>query len=199
MMDSAIDLLFKSYRQEVLRYLFAHQGKSFHVRELARRTSTQPGTLNKELVRLASAGLVKKTRLGNQLHYQINLTSPIYPELSSIFIKCIKTEKKGQAHERKLLERLKAGLESIDATYENKIQFFHSSVVQDAICIRIARVLDIAMQSSILGQSLKENLQQELSVFAQCKEPAEPPGLWVAVTVKLPEFKRLIDNILEEM
>jgi len=53
-----LDLLFGTYRQRALTQLLLHPDNSYHVRELARLTGTTPGTLHKELARLAVAGLL---------------------------------------------------------------------------------------------------------------------------------------------
>ena len=50
---SLADLLLGPLRQRVLSRLLLHPGTSLHVRELARQTGTQPGTLNRELAKLA--------------------------------------------------------------------------------------------------------------------------------------------------
>src|SRR5689334_23579365 len=80
-------LLFGSYRQRVLGLLLLHPEKAYHVREIARLTDTTPGTLHKELARLAKAGLLSREKVGNQLHYRANRQSPIFEELAGILRK----------------------------------------------------------------------------------------------------------------
>lgn len=80
-------LLFGAYRREVLALLLLHPELSLHVREIARVTGKAPGTLLRELNRLADAGLLVRKPTGNQVHFQADPTSPIYAELRGILKK----------------------------------------------------------------------------------------------------------------
>ncbi|HCB3599896.1 TPA: nucleotidyltransferase domain-containing protein [Serratia marcescens] len=87
MHDPMLELLFSEYRRKVLSLLFIEAGQAFHVREIARRTATQAGTLHKELSRLAEGGILLRQRQGNQICYQANADCLIFPELAAIFRK----------------------------------------------------------------------------------------------------------------
>lgn len=80
-------LLFGTYRRRVLGLLLLHPEQRFHVREIARQTATNAGTLHKELSRLAQAGLLSRDRVGNQLRYGANRQCPIFEEMASILRK----------------------------------------------------------------------------------------------------------------
>ena len=82
-----LDLLFGSYRQRVLSLLLLHPDSRYHVRELARLTGTTPGTLHKELSRLAQVGLLLREKQGNQVCYRANRACPVFPELAGLFRK----------------------------------------------------------------------------------------------------------------
>lgn len=82
-----LDLLFGRYRQRALAQLLLHPDSSYHVRELARLIDTPPGTLHKELARLAEVGLLSRTRQGNQVRYQANRDCPVFAELAGVFRK----------------------------------------------------------------------------------------------------------------
>lgn len=82
-----LDLLFGSYRQRALTQLLLHPDSSYHVRELARLTDTTPGTLHKELARLARAGLLLREAQGNQVRYRANRDCPVFAELAGLFRK----------------------------------------------------------------------------------------------------------------
>jgi DNA-binding HxlR family transcriptional regulator len=81
------DILFGAYRKKVLGQLFLNPESDYHVRELARLTGTAPGTLHKELTRLADAGLLLRKALGNQVRYQANSQCPVFAELAALMRK----------------------------------------------------------------------------------------------------------------
>jgi predicted nucleotidyltransferase len=71
----------------VLCLLLLRPDQAYHVREIARLTDTVPGTLHKELSKLADADVLKKFSRGNQVSYQANRDCLIFEELSSILRK----------------------------------------------------------------------------------------------------------------
>ena len=80
-------LFFGSYRRKVLGLLLLHPGTHFHLREIARATHTQPGTVRRELALLARAGVLERDVQGNQVRFRANERYPIYEELRSILKK----------------------------------------------------------------------------------------------------------------
>lgn len=86
-MSSLANILFKEYRRQVLALLLLRPDQSYHVREIARLTNTQPGTLHRELTNLAEVGILKKNSRGNQLYYQADTNCVIFEELAGIMRK----------------------------------------------------------------------------------------------------------------
>jgi predicted nucleotidyltransferase len=80
-------LFFGSYRRKVLGLLLLHPGTHFHLREIARATHTQPGTVRRELSLLTRAGVLERHVQGNQVRFRANESYPIYEELRSILKK----------------------------------------------------------------------------------------------------------------
>lgn len=80
-------LLFGVYRRAVLARLLLRPEESLHLRELARDIGKPPGTLLRELNLLAEAGVLLRSRLGNQVRFQANTACPIYEELRGILKK----------------------------------------------------------------------------------------------------------------
>jgi predicted nucleotidyltransferase len=81
------DLLFGAYRRDALALLLLHPEVSLHVREIARVTGKAPGTLLRELNRLAEAGILRRKPMGNQVQFQADDRCPICDELRSILKK----------------------------------------------------------------------------------------------------------------
>lgn len=84
---SLMDLLFPATRQRVLAQLLLNPEQGFHLRELARATGTNPGTLGRELDRLSRAGLLQRRQQGNQVRYQADRACPLFDDLASLFRK----------------------------------------------------------------------------------------------------------------
>jgi len=80
-------VFFGAYRRQVLGLLLLHPDESFHLREIARVTKTQPGTLQRELAQLAAVGVLRREKVGNLVRYQADPTCPIYDELRAILKK----------------------------------------------------------------------------------------------------------------
>lgn len=86
--SSAIaDSLFTKGQQRVLGVLFGNPRRSFFANEIIALAGSGTGAVQRELVRLAGAGLVTTRRVGNQKHYQANSASPVYKELRGLVMK----------------------------------------------------------------------------------------------------------------
>jgi predicted nucleotidyltransferase len=81
------ETLFGNYRRRALGLLLLHPGQSYHVREISRLADVPPGSLHRELKRLAEVGLLSRQRLGNQVRYQANRDCPVFEELAGFFRK----------------------------------------------------------------------------------------------------------------
>ena len=82
-----VEILFGAYRRQILALLLLRADESFYVREIARLTGVPAGSLHRELTLLADAGLLLRAEAGNQVRYQANHESSIFPELAGIFRK----------------------------------------------------------------------------------------------------------------
>jgi predicted nucleotidyltransferase len=80
-------LLFGTYRRDALALLLLHPQDALHVREIGRITGKPPGTILRELNRLADAGVIIRRPVGNQVQFQANAACPIYEDLRNILKK----------------------------------------------------------------------------------------------------------------
>lgn len=81
--------LFTQTQQRVLGRLFGQPSRSFTVRELITATGAGHGAVQREVGKLADAGLLTLRQRGNQKHYQADPGSPIFAELVAIVRKTV--------------------------------------------------------------------------------------------------------------
>jgi uncharacterized protein len=86
-MLTLLDIVSSRRKAEVLRLLFGVELKEIHLRDLARQAGLALRTVQQELAKLGSAGLVISRRDGNRVYYQANRNSPIYADLRNIVLK----------------------------------------------------------------------------------------------------------------
>jgi len=84
---SPVPALFSKAQCALLSLFFTHPEQSFYVREVVRRAGIGQGAIQRELRRWTEAGLLLRTRRGNQVYYQANDQSPVFPELKSLAVK----------------------------------------------------------------------------------------------------------------
>lgn len=89
---SIANALFSDSQAKVLRWLFGHPERSFYLSELRRLTGLASASLQRELNRLAEAGLVHAERFGNLRRFQANPQSAVYNELVALTRKTLGVE-----------------------------------------------------------------------------------------------------------
>lgn len=80
-------LLFGRARRLILAWLLGHPDEAFFLRQLVRQTGLSTGSVQRELDALVAAGLVIRREEGRQVYFQADRTSPVFPELQSLFVK----------------------------------------------------------------------------------------------------------------
>lgn len=85
--DLLMNLLFPAIRQRLLAVLLPQAQQTFHVRDLARQCDAHAGTVARELDKLSAAGLLLRSKQGNQVRYQADRQHPLFPELAAMFRK----------------------------------------------------------------------------------------------------------------
>ena len=89
---SIASALFSDSQSRVLRWLFGQPDRGYHLSELRRLTGLGSASLQRELNRLAEAGLVQSERVGNLRRFQANPDSPVFNELAALTRKTLGAE-----------------------------------------------------------------------------------------------------------
>ncbi len=84
--------LFTDSQSRVFQWLFGQPGRAYHLSELRRLTGLGSASLQRELNRLADAGLVRSERIGNLRRFQANPQSPVFGELVGLTRKTLGVE-----------------------------------------------------------------------------------------------------------
>ena len=84
--------LFSNSQAQLFRWLFGQPARSFHLSELRRLTGLGSASLQRELGRLAGAGLISSERVGNQRRFRANPGSPVLGELVALTRKTLTLE-----------------------------------------------------------------------------------------------------------
>lgn len=78
------EALFAKSRRRVLGLLFGRPDERFYLKEIVRLAAVGTGSVQRELERLAGAGLLEVELSGNQKYYRANRKAPIFEELRGI-------------------------------------------------------------------------------------------------------------------
>ncbi|HEX4486381.1 MAG TPA: nucleotidyltransferase domain-containing protein [Terriglobales bacterium] len=81
--------LFSSTRNALLSLIYGHADESFYSLQLIRAVGAGRGAVQRELQHLTEMGLVVRKAQGNQVLYQANMQSPIFPEIKSLIAKTV--------------------------------------------------------------------------------------------------------------
>jgi uncharacterized protein len=79
--------LFGKSKRGLLALFYVQPERSFYLRQVTRTLGIGQGAVQRELARLVKAGLLVRTRVGSQVHYQANSASPIFGELKALMVK----------------------------------------------------------------------------------------------------------------
>ena len=83
--------LFSDSQSRVYAWLFGQPERSYYLSELRRLTGLGSASLQRELRRLADAGLVDSERVGNLRRFRANPHSPVFAELVALTRKTLGT------------------------------------------------------------------------------------------------------------
>lgn len=94
--ESLSETLFSKTQRGVLGLLFGNPERSYYANEIVRHAQAGIGAVQRELERLAAAGLLTVSWVGNQKHYQANRESPIFTEMEAIALKTMAADAGGR-------------------------------------------------------------------------------------------------------
>jgi predicted nucleotidyltransferase len=79
--------LFGRTKRKMLAMFYMHPERTFYLRQIVRGLGIGQGSVQRELARLTGAGLLVRTVVGSQVHYQANMSSPVFGELKALMVK----------------------------------------------------------------------------------------------------------------
>ena len=84
-----VSALFTDSQSRLFAWLFGQPERGFHLSELRRLTGLGSASLQRELNRLATAGLIESQPMGNLRRFQANAQSPVFAELVALTQKTV--------------------------------------------------------------------------------------------------------------
>jgi predicted nucleotidyltransferase len=182
--------LFGSYRRKVLGLLLLHPGAHFHLREIARASYTQPGTVRRELSLLTRAGVIERNVQGNQVRFRANESYPIYEELRSILKKTT-----GVA------DQLRTALAPLTGSIV--AAFIYGSVASgrerpnsdiDLMIVGAVRFEDVIRLIHPYQEELRREINPHVYTVAEFKRKAREDSSFIAGVLKLPKISVIGDS-----
>ena len=79
--------LFGQTRRAILALLYGHPDEAYYLRQLVRSGGLGLGAVQREVKRLAEAGILRRTVRGHQVYYQANPECPVFAELKGLVVK----------------------------------------------------------------------------------------------------------------
>ncbi len=79
--------LFGKTRRRILGLLFTNVDSKFCVRDIIRKVDSGQSSVQRELVKLEIAGIIKMEVIGRHLYFSANQSCSVYPELHGLMIK----------------------------------------------------------------------------------------------------------------
>jgi predicted nucleotidyltransferase len=87
--SSPIDALFPAVRQQVLAATLMHPERWWYLSDLAAHLKRSPSSLQREVARLADAGVLETRQEANRTYYRPNADCPLLPELTGLIVKTV--------------------------------------------------------------------------------------------------------------
>ena len=85
--DSIGTALFGKSRQAILGLLFSHSDEAFYLRQIARLTALNLGSVQREVERLTRVGIINRVSKGKEVFFRANPACPVFSDLKNLIIK----------------------------------------------------------------------------------------------------------------
>ncbi|MDP3700765.1 MAG: transcriptional regulator [Hylemonella sp.] len=158
------DALFSNSQARLYPWLFGQPNRAFHLNELRRLSGLGSASLQRELNRLVSAGLVDGRAVGNMRQFQANPDSPVFTELVALTHKTLG-----------IVPIIRSALESLQTP--PKAAWVYGSVARQSDTARSDIDLMLVGEKLRLGDVLAalEPAQQQLArqINPTCYTPAD--------------------------
>jgi predicted nucleotidyltransferase len=82
-----LSVLLSGPAQAILTATLMHPEKWWYLSHLARHVGVRPSSLQRDLARLAGAGILHRRVEGNRVYFRADDSSPVFPELRGLIIK----------------------------------------------------------------------------------------------------------------
>ncbi len=85
--DNLSMALFGKTKRALLALFFSNPEESFYLRQIARITAAGQGSVQRELKKLAEAGIIERIEQGRQVYFRAKSNCPIFDELKGLILK----------------------------------------------------------------------------------------------------------------
>ena len=82
-----LDALFPKTRQAVLATVYMDPTREWYLSDLARHIGVTPSSLQREVVSLVRAGILRRREDGNRAYYSAEIESPIFADLHGLLLR----------------------------------------------------------------------------------------------------------------
>jgi predicted nucleotidyltransferase len=85
--SSPLGALFPKTRQEILAAVYMHPSREWYLSDLSRHIGVMPSSLQREVVSLVRAGILRRREDGNRVYYSAETESPIFGDLHGLLLR----------------------------------------------------------------------------------------------------------------
>src|SRR5512135_3333903 len=82
-----LDALFPKTRQAILAAVYGDPAREWYLSDLARHLGVTPSSLQREVVSLVGAGILRRREDGNRVYYSAETESPIFGDLHGLLLR----------------------------------------------------------------------------------------------------------------